>query len=66
MASTQELNFNFNEDQMRLKIRALELELNKIHLGGGKSKIEKHHANGKLTARERIERLLDPTPLLSN
>ena len=60
MASTQELNFNFNEDQMRLKIRALELELNKIHLGGGKSKIEKHRANGKLTARERIERLLDP------
>ncbi|MEN9421460.1 MAG: hypothetical protein RLZZ107_936 [Bacteroidota bacterium] len=60
MASTQELNFNFNEDQMRLKIRALELELDKIHLGGGKSKIEKHHANGKLTARERIERLLDP------
>jgi acetyl-CoA carboxylase carboxyltransferase component len=60
MASTQELNFNFNEDQMRLKIRALELELNKIYLGGGKSKIEKHHANGKLTARERIEGLLDP------
>lgn len=60
MATTQELNFNFNEDQMRLKIRALEQELQKIYLGGGKSKIEKHHANGKLTARERIDLLLDP------
>ena len=58
--SKKELEFNINDDQMRLKIRALELELNKIHLGGGKSKIEKHHANGKLTARERIEGLLDP------
>ncbi|MEN9743954.1 MAG: hypothetical protein RLZZ65_1759 [Bacteroidota bacterium] len=60
MATAQELNFNFNEDQMRLKIRALEQELQKIYLGGGKSKIEKHHANGKLTARERIDLLLDP------
>ncbi|MFM6945704.1 MAG: acyl-CoA carboxylase subunit beta [Flavobacteriales bacterium] len=60
MATAQDLNFNFNEDQMRLKIRALEQQLEKIYLGGGKSKIDKHHANGKLTARERIERLLDP------
>ncbi|MFM8597252.1 MAG: acyl-CoA carboxylase subunit beta [Flavobacteriales bacterium] len=60
MAIAQDLNFNFNEDQMRLKIRALEQQLEKIHLGGGKSKIDKHHANGKLTARERIKRLLDP------
>jgi acetyl-CoA carboxylase carboxyltransferase component len=28
-------------------------------LGGGEEKIEKHHAKGKLTARERIELLLD-------
>jgi hypothetical protein len=60
MATAQEINFNFNEDQMRLKIRALEQELDQIYLGGGKSKIEKHHANGKLTARERIQLLLDP------
>ena len=60
MTTAQEINFNFNEDQMRLKIRALEQELEKIAQGGGKSKIEKHHANGKLTARERIALLLDP------
>ncbi|MGA2965162.1 MAG: acyl-CoA carboxylase subunit beta [Terriglobales bacterium] len=30
-----------------------------IELGGGKDRIEKQHAAGKLTARERIERLVD-------
>ncbi|HEY4157766.1 MAG TPA: carboxyl transferase domain-containing protein, partial [Polyangiaceae bacterium] len=29
-------------------------------LGGGQARIDKHHAQGKLTARERIELLLDP------
>ncbi|MFN2169515.1 MAG: carboxyl transferase domain-containing protein, partial [Anaerolineae bacterium] len=28
--------------------------------GGGQERIERQHAKGKLTARERIERLLDP------
>jgi acetyl-CoA carboxylase carboxyltransferase component len=60
MATNQELDFNFNEDQMRLKIRALEQTLEKIYLGGGKARIEKQHESGKLTARERIEQLLDP------
>ncbi|MEN9972140.1 MAG: hypothetical protein RIS20_487 [Bacteroidota bacterium] len=58
--SQKELDFNNNEDKMRLKIRALEQELDKIYQGGGKAKIEKQHSNGKLTARERIDLLLDP------
>jgi acetyl-CoA carboxylase carboxyltransferase component len=58
--SQKELEFNFNEDQMRLKISALEQELAKIHEGGGKKRIEKLHESGKLTARERIDLLLDP------
>ena len=33
--------------------------LARVKLGGGKSRIEKHHAKGKMTARERIEYLLD-------
>src|ERR1044072_6750111 len=37
----------------------LQLEA-KLKLGGGHAKIEKIHAQGKLTARERIELLLDP------
>lgn len=58
--SKNELEFNFNEDRMRLRIRNLEQELEKIYLGGGKKRIEKLHESGKLTARERIDLLLDP------
>ena len=58
--SKNELEFNFNEDQMRLKISALERELATVALGGGKKRIEKLHEQGKLTARERIDLLLDP------
>jgi 3-methylcrotonyl-CoA carboxylase beta subunit len=58
--SQKELDFNNNDDKMRLKISALEQELAKIYLGGGKARIEKQHQQGKLTARERIDLLLDP------
>ena len=58
--SSSDIDFNFNDDQMRLKIRAMEVALEKIHLGGGKKRIEKLHKAGKLTARERIKLLLDP------
>ncbi len=58
--SNKELEFNFNEDRMRLRVRNLEQELEKIYLGGGKKRIEKLHEAGKLTARERIDLLLDP------
>jgi 3-methylcrotonyl-CoA carboxylase beta subunit len=55
----QDLKFNKNEDTMKLKLSALQRKIDKIHLGGGAKKIEKHHSKGKLTARERIEFLLD-------
>ncbi len=58
--SSSDIDFNFNDDQMRLKIRAMEVALEKIHLGGGKKRIEKLHKVGKLSARERIKLLLDP------
>jgi len=48
-----------NEDQMRLMISELKHRQNIVELGGGKAKIEKQHAKGKLTARERIDYLLD-------
>jgi len=32
----------------------------KARLGGGQARIDRQHAKGKLTARERIEKLLDP------
>jgi acetyl-CoA carboxylase carboxyltransferase component len=56
----KELEFNQNDDLMRLRISALEQKLAEIHLGGGKKRIEKLHESGKLTARERIDLLLDP------
>ena len=52
-------NFNKNEDYNKLLVTDLHKRLSQVKLGGGKSKIEKEHAKGKLTARERIEYLLD-------
>ena len=40
--------------------RELDRRREKALLGGGQSKIDKQHAGGELTARERIEMLLDP------
>lgn len=58
--SKKELEFNINDDDLRLKISNLERTLAKIYEGGGKKRIEKLHEQGKLTARERIDLLLDP------
>ena len=58
--SKKVLEFNKNDDEMRLKISALEREISKINEGGGKKSIERLHAKGKLSARERIDLLLDP------
>ncbi len=55
-----ELNYNINEDYNKLKISDLNKRLEKVKLGGGKARIEKQHTKGKLTARERINYLLDP------
>lgn len=55
----QDLAFNKNEDAMKMKLSSLNRKLIKIHQGGGEKKIEKHHSKGKLTARERIDLLLD-------
>ncbi|GMN08722.1 carboxyl transferase domain-containing protein [Croceitalea sp. MTPC9] len=54
-----DLKFNQNEDQNKLKVSELRKRLAKVKLGGGKSRIEKHQAKGKMTARERIDFLLD-------
>ncbi|MFT4772284.1 MAG: 3-methylcrotonyl-CoA carboxylase beta subunit, partial [Cryomorphaceae bacterium] len=59
MANTKELELNKNEDTIRLMVSKVRRELEKIYLGGGKSKIEKQHQKGKLTARERVDLLLD-------
>jgi len=57
--SKKELEFNKNEDKMRQLIAKMNKRMDEISLGGGKKKIEKEHAKGKLTARERVDYLLD-------
>jgi 3-methylcrotonyl-CoA carboxylase beta subunit len=59
MGKKENLSFNKNEDVNKLLVTDLNRNLEKIYLGGGKKRIEKHHGKGKLTARERIEYLLD-------
>ena len=59
MQNKKSLEFNKNEDNMKLLIGKLKYHIASISLGGGKKAIEKHHKKGKLTARERIEELID-------
>jgi len=47
-------------NEMGERVKELKELREKLYLGGGKEKIDKHRAKGKLTARERIYRLLDP------
>ncbi|UAB75282.1 acyl-CoA carboxylase subunit beta [Mesoflavibacter sp. SCSIO 43206] len=54
-----DLNFNKNEDHNKLLVSELKKKLAKVKLGGGEKRITKHHEKGKLTARERIDYLLD-------
>ena len=44
---------------MAEKISGLDAKRAELKLGGGQERIEKQHASGKLTARERIARLVD-------
>lgn len=48
-----------NEDAMMLAVGQVRRQLDNIAQGGGKKRIEKEHAQGKMTARERIDFLLD-------
>ncbi|MCZ8168725.1 MAG: acyl-CoA carboxylase subunit beta [Flavobacterium sp.] len=54
-----DLNFNKNEDHNKLLLSELKQRFAKVSLGGGEKRIEKLHAEGKMTARERIDYLLD-------
>ncbi|WP_034257788.1 acyl-CoA carboxylase subunit beta [Altibacter lentus] len=54
-----DINFNKNEDHNKLLLSDLRKRLAEVKLGGGEKRIAKHHAKGKMTARERINYLLD-------
>jgi 3-methylcrotonyl-CoA carboxylase beta subunit len=54
-----DINFNKNEDHNKLLLTDLKQRFAKVRVGGGEKRIEKLHAEGKMTARERIDYLLD-------
>ncbi|MDX1362638.1 MAG: carboxyl transferase domain-containing protein [Arenibacter latericius] len=54
-----DINFNKNEDHNKLLLSELKRKLAKVKLGGGKQRLDKQHALGKMSARERIDYLLD-------
>lgn len=53
------IEFNQNEDYHKLQLSDLRRRLQKVYQGGGEKSIAKQHEKGKLTARERIDFLLD-------
>ena len=55
-----DLTFNKREDFNKLELSKLKRKLAEVSLGGGQRKIDSHKSKGKLTARERIDYLLDP------
>ncbi|MFT5923020.1 MAG: 3-methylcrotonyl-CoA carboxylase beta subunit, partial [Flavobacteriales bacterium] len=55
----QDLEFNKNEDHNKTLLSNLRYKLEHAAKGGGQKKIEKEHAKGKMTARERVAYLLD-------
>ena len=54
-----DINFNKNEDFNKLLISDLRKRFAKVQLGGGQKRIDKHRVKGKMTARERVDYLLD-------
>ena len=56
---TMDLTFNKNEDYHKLQLSDLRKRYARIKKGGGDHRIAKQHKEGKMTARERIDYLLD-------
>lgn len=54
-----DLEFNRREDHNKLKLSEINSTLSQIKKGGGEKRLQKQRDEGKLTARERVEYLLD-------
>ncbi|MDV2448497.1 methylcrotonoyl-CoA carboxylase [Elizabethkingia anophelis] len=54
-----DLEFNKREDQNKLKLSEINQILNQVKKGGGEKRLQKLRDEGKMTARERVEYLLD-------
>ncbi len=60
-AVKKDLAFHTYEDNLKNLLRVLKARAETVRLGGGKAGIDKQHKRGKLTARERIAKLIDPS-----
>jgi 3-methylcrotonyl-CoA carboxylase beta subunit len=56
----KDLVFEKNENNLKNLLRVLKAKEEELKLGGGKDATEKQHKRGKLVARERIAKLVDP------
>ena len=54
-----DIEFNKREDQNKLKLSEINQVLNQVKKGGGEKRLQKLRDEGKMTARERVEYLLD-------
>jgi 3-methylcrotonyl-CoA carboxylase beta subunit len=59
LINTQSSEFRENKEKMEACVAEWREQVESVKLGGGKDSIERHKSRGKLTARERIEALLD-------
>jgi len=53
------IEFNKNEDALKMSLSVMQKRLEKIYEGGGKKSIQKQKEKNKLTARERVDYLID-------
>ncbi len=58
--SRSDRQFAANYERMRSLVEELQAALSLVRGGGGKGQMKRHRSRGKLTARERIDRLVDP------
>jgi len=58
--SSADPQFAANQKRMKMLVEELQGNLATVRAGGGKEPMERHRSRGKLTARERIDGLLDP------
>ncbi|MDB4292690.1 acyl-CoA carboxylase subunit beta [Maribacter sp.] len=54
-----DIKFNKNEDRNKMLLSELRKRLATVKLGGGQQRLDKQKAQGKMTARERVDYLLD-------
>jgi acetyl-CoA carboxylase carboxyltransferase component len=60
MSTKKDLERAQNTDALKLAVSNMLRRLDRIHEGGGAKRIEKLHEEGKMSARERVDYLLDP------